>query len=51
MISNIDWTALGIISASAAAVGVIIYLKRLKSRIKRYVLRSREIEKYFKEEI
>lgn len=42
--------ALGIISASIAGAGIVIYLKRLKSKIKRYVLRNEQIEKYFKGE-
>ncbi|MCK5025836.1 MAG: hypothetical protein U9R34_04090 [Nanoarchaeota archaeon] len=42
---------LGIISASVIGAGVLWYLRRLKTRIKRFVLRGEKIEKYFKEEM
>lgn len=42
---------LGIISASVIGAGVLWYLRRLKTKIKRFVLRNEKIEKYFKEEM
>ncbi len=37
------------IATSAIGVGVFTYIKLLKKKIRRYVLRNDKIEKYFKE--
>ena len=44
-----DKIALGIVSASVVAAGIILYLRKLKSKVKKYVLRNEHIEKYFRE--
>ena len=36
------------VAASAIGLGIIAYIKFLKKKIKRYVLRNEKIEKYFK---
>ena len=42
---------LGVISASVIGAGVFLYLRKLKTKIKKFVLRSEKIEKYFKEDM
>lgn len=42
--------ALSLISASVVGAGIAIYLHKLKSKIKKFVLRNENIEKYFREE-
>ena len=37
------------IATSAIGLGIFAYIKFLKKKIKRYVLRNEKIEKYFKE--
>ncbi len=46
-----DYVTLGVLTvASAVGIGLVAYIKMLKKRIKRYVLRYEKIEKYFKED-
>jgi len=42
--------ALSVMAASAIGIAIITYVKLLKKRMKRFVLRYEKIEKYFKEE-
>jgi hypothetical protein len=37
------------LASSAIGIGIIVYLKFLKRRIRRFVLRNEKIQKYFKE--
>jgi hypothetical protein len=39
------------LATGAIGAGIYAYLKALKKRIKRYVLRNEKIEKYFKDEL
>ena len=39
-----------IIATSAIGAGILVYIKVLKRKIKRFVLRNEKIRKYFKED-
>ena len=39
-----------IITTSAIGAGILVYIRLLKRKIKRFVLRNEKIRKYFKED-